>query len=87
MVAWQPMTACRSRRVLPYGELKNGFMSPLGLPCHGPPYGTISTVDLKSRTFFWQMHAGTLEGTGLHCMKTELQIPIVIPTPGRPMAT
>ncbi|MDH4988382.1 membrane-bound PQQ-dependent dehydrogenase, glucose/quinate/shikimate family [Aminobacter anthyllidis] len=71
----------------PYGALKNGFMSPLGVPCHEPPYGTISAVDLKSRTLVWQVPAGTLEDTGPLGMKTGLQIPIGMPTLGGPMAT
>lgn len=71
----------------PYGALKNGFMSPLGVPCHEPPYGTISAVDLKSRTLLWQVPAGTLQDTGPMGMKTGLQIPIGMPTLGGPMAT
>lgn len=71
----------------PYGALKNGFMSPLGVPCHQPPYGTISAVDLESRTLVWQVPAGTLEDTGPLGMKTGMQIPIGMPTLGGPVAT
>jgi len=71
----------------PYGALKNGFMSPLGVPCHQPPYGTISAIDLKSRQLVWQVPAGTLQDTGPLGMKTGLQIPIGMPSLGGPMTT
>ncbi|KQU73797.1 glucose dehydrogenase [Aminobacter sp. DSM 101952] len=71
----------------PYGALKNGFMSPLGVPCHQPPYGTISAVDLETRQLVWQVPAGTLEDTGPLGMKTGMQIPIGMPTLGGPVAT
>lgn len=71
----------------PYGALKNGFMSPLGVPCHQPPYGTISGIDLKTRTLLWQVPAGTLQDTGPLGIKTGLQIPIGMPSLGGPTTT
>ncbi|RUW92105.1 membrane-bound PQQ-dependent dehydrogenase, glucose/quinate/shikimate family [Mesorhizobium sp. M7A.F.Ca.US.010.02.1.1] len=71
----------------PYGALKNGFMSPLGVPCHQPPYGTISAIDLKSRQLVWQVPAGTLQDTGPFGMKTGLQIPVGMPSLGGPVTT
>jgi quinate dehydrogenase (quinone) len=71
----------------PYGALKNGFMSPLGVPCHQPPYGTISAIDLKSRQLVWQIPAGTLQDTGPLGVKTGLQIPIGMPSLGGPTTT
>ncbi len=71
----------------PYGALKNGFMSPLGVPCHQPPYGTITGIDLKTRQIVWQVPGGTLQDTGPLGMKTGLEIPIGMPTLGGPMVT
>lgn len=71
----------------PYGALKNGFMSPLGVPCHQPPYGTITGIDLKSRQIVWQVPAGTLQDTGPLGIKTGLQIPIGMPSLGGPTTT
>ncbi|MDS1136668.1 membrane-bound PQQ-dependent dehydrogenase, glucose/quinate/shikimate family [Nitratireductor indicus] len=71
----------------PYAAWKNGFMSPLGVPCHQPPYGTITGIDLKSRQIAWQVPAGTLQDTGPLGMKTGLQIPIGMPSLGGPMTT
>jgi quinate dehydrogenase (quinone) len=67
--------------------LKNGFFSPLGVPCQQPPYGTISAIDLKSRQLVWQVPAGTLQDTGPLGMKTGLQIPIGMPSLGGPTTT
>lgn len=71
----------------PYGVSKNGFMSPLGVPCHAPPYGTLSAIDLKSRQLMWQVPMSTLQDTGPLGMKTGLQIPIGMPTLGGPLTT
>ncbi|MFW7346232.1 MAG: membrane-bound PQQ-dependent dehydrogenase, glucose/quinate/shikimate family [Pigmentiphaga sp.] len=71
----------------PYGISKNGFMSPLGVPCHAPPYGTMTAVDLKTRKIVWQAPMSTLQDTGPLGMKTGLQIPIGMPTLGGPLTT
>ncbi len=71
----------------PYAAWKNGFMSPLGVPCHQPPYGTISGIDLKSRQLVWQVPAGTLQDTGPLGLKTGLQLPVGMPSLGGPTAT
>lgn len=77
----------------PYGVIKAGFFSPLNVPCHQPPYGTISAIDLGSRQLVWQIPAGTLQDTGPTnpltggLIKTGLQIPIGMPSLGGPMTT
>jgi quinate dehydrogenase (quinone) len=71
----------------PYGALKNGFMSPLGVPCHQPPYGTMTAVDLAKREIVWQVPMGTLKDTGPLGLKTGLQIPVGMPTLGGPVTT
>lgn len=71
----------------PFGVSKNGFMSPLGVPCHAPPYGTISAIDLKSRQLVWQVPAGSIEDAGPMNKPTGLHIPIGMPTLGGPMST
>ena len=35
------------------------FMSPLGVPCHQPPWGEISAVDLDMRKIVWRRPLGT----------------------------
>lgn len=55
---------------LPYAHSIVNFMSPAGVPCLEPPWGTISAVDLASGELVWQQPAGTgkdanIEGLGL----------------------
>ncbi|MGO4839909.1 membrane-bound PQQ-dependent dehydrogenase, glucose/quinate/shikimate family, partial [Rhizobiaceae sp. 2RAB30] len=69
----------------PYGVVKNGFMSPLGVPCHQPPYGTMTAIDLAARQIVWQVPMGTLQDTGPLGMKTGLPIPVGMPTLGGPV--
>ncbi|MFT4149729.1 MAG: membrane-bound PQQ-dependent dehydrogenase, glucose/quinate/shikimate family [Paracoccaceae bacterium] len=71
----------------PYGAWKNGFFSPLQVPCHQPPYGTITGIDLKTRAIVWQVPGGTLQDTGPLGIKTGLQIPVGMPTLGGPVTT
>jgi quinate dehydrogenase (quinone) len=39
----------------PWGIEMGRFLSPLGIPCQEPPYGTISAVDLATRKVAWSM--------------------------------
>nr|MBA2817182.1 Quinate/shikimate dehydrogenase (quinone) [Candidatus Pantoea persica] len=43
---------------------KNRFMSPLGIPCQAPPFGTLSTIDMNTRKIVWQVPVGTVQDTG-----------------------
>ena len=42
----------------PYLVNKNRFMSPLGIPCLKPPFGTLSAIDLKTQKIVWQVPVG-----------------------------
>jgi quinate dehydrogenase (quinone) len=64
----------------PYGVMLTNFMSPLGIPCQAPPYGTMTAIDLKSRQVVWQRPLGTSEDTGPLGIKTHLPVPIGTPT-------
>lgn len=66
----------------PYAALKDNFMSPLGVPCQEPPYGTLTGIDLASKTIAWQVPMGTLEKTGPLGISLGLPIPIGMPTIG-----
>ena len=71
----------------PYGVTILPFMSPLGIPCVQPPFGTISAVNLQTRKLAWQVAAGTVEDTGPLGLRTGLRMPVGMPTVGGTMAT
>jgi quinoprotein glucose dehydrogenase len=45
----------------PYGMRRSTFMSPIGIPCLTPPWGTLSAVDMQDGTIKWQIPLGTIE--------------------------
>jgi len=71
----------------PYAVNKNRFMSPLGIPCQAPPFGTLSAIDMKTRQIVWQVPVGTVQDTGPFGIKMHAQMPIGMPTLGGTLAT
>lgn len=71
----------------PYAVIKDRFLSPLGIPCQKPPYGTLTAIDLKDRQVAWQVPVGTVRDTGPLGMKMRLPIPVGLPTLGGTLAT
>ncbi|MBV8260784.1 MAG: membrane-bound PQQ-dependent dehydrogenase, glucose/quinate/shikimate family, partial [Paraburkholderia sp.] len=45
---------------VPYGVTLNPFLSPLGLPCKQPAWGTIAAIDLKTNEIVWRRRIGTV---------------------------
>jgi quinoprotein glucose dehydrogenase/quinate dehydrogenase (quinone) len=56
----------------PYAIEYGPFLSPLGLPCNAPPWGTLAAVDLDTRRMLWERPLGTSRD----------QAPLGIPIPG-----
>ncbi|MDF3835521.1 membrane-bound PQQ-dependent dehydrogenase, glucose/quinate/shikimate family [Cupriavidus basilensis] len=71
----------------PWGIEQGRFLSPLGVPCQEPPYGTINAIDLATRKIVWSMPLGTTEETGPLGIATRLPMPIGMPTRGGPVTT
>ncbi|MTD28554.1 glucose/quinate/shikimate family membrane-bound PQQ-dependent dehydrogenase [Erwinia sorbitola] len=71
----------------PFAVNKNRFMSPLGIPCQKPPFGTLSAVDLKTQKIMWQVPVGTVQDTGPFGIKMHAQMPVGMPTLGGTLAT
>lgn len=71
----------------PFGAMRQRFLSPLGIPCQKPPFGTMTAVDLKSRQIKWQVPLGTVRDTGPLGIPMWLTIPIGMPTLGPSMVT
>jgi quinoprotein glucose dehydrogenase len=46
----------------PYGMRREPLLSPLGLPCTPPPWGTLVSVDLRRNRIAWQVPLGSTEG-------------------------
>jgi quinoprotein glucose dehydrogenase len=45
----------------PYGMRREVLLSPLGMPCVTPPWGTLSAIDMNAGTIEWQVPLGTIE--------------------------
>ena len=71
----------------PYSVNKNRFMSPLGIPCQKPPFGSLSAIDLKTQKIVWQVPVGTVQDTGPFGVKMRMQMPVGMPTLGGTLAT
>ncbi|MCT2419576.1 pyrroloquinoline quinone-dependent dehydrogenase [Pantoea sp. XY16] len=71
----------------PYAVNKNRFMSPLGIPCQKPPFGTLSAIDLKTQKIVWQVPVGTVQDTGPFGIKMRVKMPVGMPTLGGTLAT
>jgi quinate dehydrogenase (quinone) len=71
----------------PYGEAIYIWMSPIGVPCNQPPYGTITAVDLNAHKVVWQLPAGTTERLGPFGIASHLPMPAGMPTYAGTMTT
>jgi quinoprotein glucose dehydrogenase len=45
-----------------FGLRREPLLSPFGVPCTAPPWGTLAEVDLKTRRIVWQVPLGSTEG-------------------------
>jgi quinoprotein glucose dehydrogenase len=46
----------------PYGMRREPLLSPWGLPCTAPPWGTLVSVDLRRHRIIWQVPLGSTAG-------------------------
>ncbi|HXZ59977.1 MAG TPA: pyrroloquinoline quinone-dependent dehydrogenase [Steroidobacteraceae bacterium] len=46
----------------PYALRREPLLSPWGLPCTAPPWGTLVNVDLRANRIVWQVPLGSTEG-------------------------
>lgn len=66
-----------------FGMMREVLLSPLGLPCNPPPWGTLAAVDLAAGKILWESRLGTTESIA------PLGVPLRTGTPsfGGPLAT
>lgn len=50
----------------PYGARVRTFLDPYGLPCWNPPYGTLSSYDLKTGKLNWRKPFGQIQHWGFY---------------------
>ena len=71
----------------PYAMERATFMSPLGIPCMQPPWGTVSAVDLASGKQIWQQPAGTAKDIAFGTFQPGLAFYVGLPPLGGPLVT
>ena len=71
----------------PFAVDVHPFFSPLQVPCAGPPYGTISGIDLVSGKMIWTKKFGTAENSAPFGLRSYLPFTIGTASFGGPMTT
>ncbi len=80
-------TAMFEQAGTPYVFAQTTFMSPLGVPCQRPPYGTINAFDLKTRKPVWSKSFGTSAEAGPFNLPSQLPIRMGVPNMGGSVVT
>ena len=71
----------------PFGVVAMPWLSPLGLPCQAPPWGTLTAIDLKSRQVLWSRPLGTTYDSGPFGIATHVAAPAGVPNQGGSVVT
>lgn len=71
----------------PWGVERGMFISPLGVPCFKPPFGSMTAIDLATGKTRWQVPMGTIKDAPIHGVAPGLDIPLGMPTMGGPLVT
>jgi quinoprotein glucose dehydrogenase len=56
-----PRSEFARQRGAPYAMRREALLSPWGLPCTAPPWGTLVNVDLRTNRIAWQVPLGSTE--------------------------
>jgi quinoprotein glucose dehydrogenase len=67
----------------PYGVDLGIFLSPLGIPCLAPPWGSMAAIDLRTNAIVWQHRVGTIRDQAPLPLPFKLGVPML----GGPIVT
>jgi quinoprotein glucose dehydrogenase len=67
----------------PFGVDLGIFLSPLGIPCLAPPWGSIAAIDLRTHKVVWQHRIGTIRDRAPLPLPFKLGVPML----GGPIVT
>jgi quinoprotein glucose dehydrogenase len=56
-----PTSEFSYQRGAPYAMRREPLLSPLGLPCNSPPWGSLVSLDLRTNRIAWQVPLGSTE--------------------------
>jgi quinoprotein glucose dehydrogenase len=79
-----PNSEFARQRGAPYGMRREPLLSPWGLPCSPPPWGTLVSVDLEEQRIVWEVPLGSTEGIAPWFVPTR---DFGLPHMGGPIAT
>lgn len=71
----------------PWGVERSMFVSPLGIPCFKPPFGTMTAIDLSTGETRWQVPMGSIQDAPVRGITPGVHIPLGMPTMGGPLVT
>lgn len=71
----------------PWGVQRSMFMSPLGVPCFKPPFGSMTAIDLTTGKTRWQVPVGSIQDAPVGGVAPGVYIPLGMPTMGGPLVT
>lgn len=71
----------------PWGVERSMFVSPLGVPCFKPPFGSLTAIDLTTGKTKWQIPMGSIQDAPVHGIVPGVYIPLGMPTMGGPLVT
>jgi quinate dehydrogenase (quinone) len=71
----------------PWGVVRSMFMSPLGVPCFKPPFGSMTAINLATGKTQWQVPMGSIQDAPVHGVVPGVKIPLGMPTMGGPLVT
>lgn len=71
----------------PWGVERSMFVSPLGIPCFKPPFGSMTAIDMTTGETKWQVPVGSIQDAPVMGIAPGVRIPLGMPTMGGPLVT